>query len=211
MRDHAHLADIVARLRESNIDRIFVIGGDIHHPVGSFADAFSLLVGLEQFGHRFNAIGVAGYPEGHSSISASMIDAALRQKARYASEIITQLCFHPETIALWASALKSRGIGVPIRVGMPGAVPRRKLARISAKLGLGPSARFITKQHGMLARLFLPGGYHPKRLVDGLAPSLASAESTIAGFHLYTFNELRHTEAWRRDLLGQLDGSDFED
>lgn len=204
IRDGKHLADVVSRLHTASIDRIFVVGGDLHEPAGCFADALQLLVGLQEHCHQFVSIGIAGYPEGHGSISDGLIESALMDKAPYASEIITQICFHPETTARWASGVKRRGIALPIRVGIPGAVPRRKLARISAKLGLGASARFISKQHSMLARFFLPGGYHPTRLVEGLIPTLASPAANIAGFHLFTFNELQRTEAWRRAWLERL-------
>ncbi|UQB93111.1 MULTISPECIES: methylenetetrahydrofolate reductase [Mycobacterium] len=204
IRDHKHLADVVDRIHAAGIDRIFVVGGDLHEPAGCFADALQLLVGLEEHSHQFVSIGIAGYPEGHGSISDGLIESALMDKAPYASEIITQICFHPDTTARWACGVKRRGIGLPIRVGIPGAVPRRKLARISGKLGLGASARFISKQHGMLAQFFLPGGYHPRRLVEGLTPTLASPAANVTGFHLFTFNELQRTEAWRRAWLERL-------
>lgn len=207
IRDDKHLADVVARLRAADIDRIFVVGGDVLHPAGCFADALQLLVGLEEHSHQFASIGIAGYPEGHGSIGDRLMESALIAKTPYASEIITQICFHPGTTARWANGVKRMGIELPIRVGIPGAVPRRKLARISAKLGLGASARFISKQHGMLARFFLPGGYQPGRLVEGLTPALASSAANIAGFHLFTFNELQRTEAWRRAWLERLEVS----
>ncbi|MFD0660865.1 hypothetical protein [Thermocatellispora tengchongensis] len=90
---------------------------------------------------------------------------------------------------------------LPVRVGLPGAVTRQKLIRISAGLGLGQSARFLNKQQNLLWRFFLPGGYSPNRLVERLAPHVAEPGGPLAGFHFFTFNELDKTESWRRRML----------
>lgn len=95
-------------------------------------------------------------------------------------------------------------MSLPVRVGIPGAVSRQKLIRISAGLGLGQSARFLKKQQNLLWRFFLPGGYSPNRLVTGLISSLERPGSQIRGFHVFTFNELEQTEAWRQDWLRRL-------
>jgi methylenetetrahydrofolate reductase (NADPH) len=85
-------------------------------------------------------------------------------------------------------------------------VSRQKLVRISAGLGLGQSARFLRKQHHLLWRLLLPGGYRPTRLARRLA-----AEPTVGnirGLHIFTFNELHGTELWRRRMLSELSEED---
>lgn len=205
IRDEHHLDDIVNRLSESGVDSVFVIGGDATEPTGTFADALSLLKALDARGHRFRSVGIGGYPEGHGSIGQDLIDTAVELKAPYATYIVSQLCFNAATTLSWSEQLRSRGIGLPIMVGMPGAVSRQRLIRISAGLGLGQSARFLSKQQSMFWRFFLPGGYKPGRLVGALAPHLGAPENTIRGFHLFTFNEIEKTEAWRRDRLSRLE------
>jgi methylenetetrahydrofolate reductase (NADPH) len=204
VRDEAHLTDIVARLRAAGVDGVFVIGGDVAEPAGTFPDALSLLEKLEAIGHHFRHVGIGGYPEGHGHIGAELIERALERKAPHASHIITQLCFHPSTTTTWARQVKLRGVDLPIRIGLPGAVTRQKLVRISAGLGLGQSARFLVKQHSMFWRFFLPHGYRPDRLVERLAPALGSPENNLQGFHLFTFNEVARTEAWRQEWLARL-------
>ncbi|MUL78997.1 methylenetetrahydrofolate reductase [Mycolicibacterium sp. CBMA 226] len=205
VRDRHHLADIVAELDDAGVRGLFVVGGDAAEPAGAFADALSLLEALEEMGHRFDDVGIGGYPEGHGSIARSVIDTAMEQKARHATYAVTQLCFDPATTASWAHGLVARGVTLPVRVGIPGAVSRQKLVRISAGLGLGQSARFLRKQQNLLWRFFLPGGYSPDRLVGRLAPEIGLPGTGIAGFHVFTFNELAKTEAWRQRLL-----ADFE-
>ncbi|SNR50563.1 methylenetetrahydrofolate reductase [Blastococcus mobilis] len=204
VRDESHLTDIVARLRAAGVNGVFVIGGDAAEPAGTFPDAFSLLEKLETIGHHFRHVGIGGYPEGHGHISAELIERALERKAPHATHIITQLCFHPSTTTAWARQVQLRGVDLPIRIGLPGAVTRQKLVRISAGLGLGQSARFLAKQQSMFWRFFLPHGYRPDRLVERLAPALASPENKLQGFPLFTFNEVARTEAWRQEWLARL-------
>jgi methylenetetrahydrofolate reductase (NADPH) len=206
VRDAAHLADIVARLREADVTGVFVIGGDATEAAGTFPDALSLLEGLEAGGHHFRQVGIGGYPEGHGHISAELIERALERKAPHATSLITQLCFHPSTTTAWAREVKQRGVDLPIRIGLPGAVTRQKLVRISAGLGLGRSARFLSKQHSMFWRFFLPHGYRPDMLVERLAPALGQPDHNVRGFHFFTFNEVARTEAWRQEWLAHLSG-----
>jgi methylenetetrahydrofolate reductase (NADPH) len=204
VRDRAHVADIVARLRTAGVNSVFVIGGDAAEPAGRFPDALSLLEELETSGHHFQHVGIGGYPEGHGHIGAELIERALERKAPHATHVITQLCFHPSTTTAWAREVKLRGVDLPIRIGLPGAVTRQKLVRISAGLGLGQSARFLVKQQSMFWRFFLPHGYRPDRLVERLAPTLGHPEHNLQGLHLFTFNEVARTEAWRQEWLARL-------
>jgi methylenetetrahydrofolate reductase (NADPH) len=54
-------------------------------------------------------------------------------------------------------------------------------------------------------RFGAPGGYSPSRLLDRLGPMLADPASVVEGLHVFTFNQLRETEQWRRELLEQID------
>jgi methylenetetrahydrofolate reductase (NADPH) len=204
IRDGAHLSDLVARLRETSVDSAFVIGGDASEPAGPFDDALALLVALDDIGHPFRRIGIAGYPEGHAMIERELIEKAFEKKAPYATHVITQICFDADATVEWARQVKQRGGTLPIRVGLPGAVSRQKLVRISGHLGLGQSARFLLKQQSMLWRFFLPGGYHPGRLAGRLAPHLHRPDAHLDGFHFFTFNEVAKTEAWRRSMLARI-------
>jgi methylenetetrahydrofolate reductase (NADPH) len=204
IRDSAHLSDLVAGLRAAGVAAAFVIGGDAPEPAGPFGDALALLVALDEVGHPFQRIGIAGYPEGHARIETELLDRALDKKAPHATHVITQICFDSAATVGWARQVKDRGVELPIRVGLPGVVSRQKLVRISAGLGLGQSARFLLKQQSLFWRFFLPGGYHPGRLAGRLAPHLHSPATHLDGFHFFTFNEVASTEAWRRSMLAGL-------
>jgi methylenetetrahydrofolate reductase (NADPH) len=201
--DERHVADVVARLAEAGVRSVFVIGGDARHPAGAFPDSYALLQALQAVGHPFEEVGVAGYPEGHASIPQDAIDLALKQKAPLATRIITQICFDAAATSSWAARIAAGGVGLPVYVGLPGPVNRQKLIRLSARLGLGQSARFLRAQQGLLRRLLLPGGYHPTRLAKRLATETARTANNVRGLHIFTFNEIVRTETWRRELLSR--------
>lgn len=204
VRDGAHLADLVARLRENGVDGVFVIGGDAPEPAGGFPDALSLLEAMRKAEHTFAFVGIGGYPEGHGRIPDALIERALDAKAPFATHVITQMCFDAATTVRWAREVRARGVTLPVRVGVPGAVGRQKLVRVSAGLGLGRSARFLRKQQSLFWRFFLPGGYDPARLIERVTPAFAAGDSGLSGLHVFTFNDLESTEAWRRRWISRL-------
>ena len=69
---------------------------------------------------------------------------------------------------------------------------------------IGESAKFLRKQQTLLWRFFVPGGYSPDKIIAGLAPHLGQPDNHLAGFHVFTFNDLGPTEAWRQQSLRRL-------
>jgi methylenetetrahydrofolate reductase (NADPH) len=206
--DQNQVAEVVARLRDAGARSVFVIAGDAPRPVGKFHDAYGLLQAMQAVDNPFERVGIGGYPEGHPTISQEAIDLALKQKAPMATHIITQICFDATTTSSWAARVAASGIELPVYVGMPGPVSRQKLARIAAGIGLGQSARFLQKQQGLLWRFLLPGGYRPTRLAKQLGAAVPKVSTNIRGLHIFTFNELRKTELWRRKLLASVSEED---
>lgn len=204
VRDRAHLADIVARCREAGITDVFVVGGDPTEDPTEFRHAHDLLVALHELDHGFTDIGIGGHPEGHPTADTEVLFQALKDKAPLAHHIKTQIVFDPVVILNWARELKRRGIDLPVHVGVPGAVTRQKLMRVSGGLGIGESAKFLKKQQSMFWRFFIPGGYSPNKIIKGLAPHMGKPDNNIEGFHVFTFNDLEPTEAWRQEMLSDL-------
>ena len=162
---------------------------------------------MAEIGHGLDEVGITGYPESHPKISDEVTIQAMYEKAPYATYIISQICFDPEVTLDWTRRVWRRGVKLPIRLGMPGYVNRQKLVRIAANIGLGESARFLTRQRNWLLKLFLPGGYSPDRLVRGLRPAFTDPDSNVQGLHVYTFNEVEKTEAWRREMLERVEAA----
>jgi len=195
--DIAELEEIVARLGEAGVRDVFVVAGDAEEPRGSFHGAIDLLEALDRLGRPFPDVGITGYPESHPFIDDETTIAAMFEKARHATYIASQVCFDPAVTAAWIENVWARGTQLPIYVGVPGVVSRAKLLRVSAKIGIGDSLRFLRK-NGSFAGRFLRG-FSPDPLVDGLGPVLGSGK--VAGFHVFTFNDVEDTEAWRQERL----------
>jgi methylenetetrahydrofolate reductase (NADPH) len=204
VRDEGHLAELVARLRELDVDEVFVVAGDAEEPAGPFAGGADLLRALDRLGRPFARVGITGYPESHPLIDDETTIQAMFEKAAFADSITSQICFDPAVTRAWIENVWARGTRLPIRVGLPGVVGTAKLLRVSAKIGLGDSMRFLRRHASTVGRLVRPGAYRPDRLIAGLEPSLADPERKLAGFHVFTFNELEATERWRRERLAAL-------
>jgi len=204
IRDRAHLADMIAWLEGAGVDRAFVVGGDAKEP-GAYPDGLSLLREMAEIGHPLSEIGIPGYPQGHAFIADGQLLEALLAKASFASYITTQLCFDPLAIASWIAALRAQGIDLPVHVGVPGVAEPQKLLTIAARIGVADTHRFLAKNVRFVTRLIRSGGfYRPDGLLEGLAPYAADPAAGIASLHLYTFNAVDATEAWRRSYLDRL-------
>jgi len=198
VRDRGHLRDLVDRMTEMGTRDVFVVAGDAEEPAGAYEGAASLIRDMHELGHPFERIGITGYPETHPLIDDATAAAAMAEKAPYASYIATQICFDSSVTARWIDAVWASGIRLPVYVGIPGAVQRAKLLRVSTRIGIGESIRFLRKHGNFVTRFLQPGGFSPDRLIKGLGPALTDPEQKIAGFHVFTFNDLDETEAWRR-------------
>jgi methylenetetrahydrofolate reductase (NADPH) len=203
--DNAHLEEILQRLHEVGIRDAFVVGGDAKEPVGGFVGAPELLEAMSEIGHELEEIGITGYPEGHPFLEDETIKEAMYEKRPHATYIVSQICFDPSTTADWIRRVRGRGVELPIYIGVPGAVSKRKLMRISSSIGIGGSADFLKKHGNWFIRLLLPGGYSPEDLVEELGPYLGDPDRGVYGFHIYSFNEVGKTEAWRREMLGRIE------
>jgi len=201
--DRTELEVILKRLDETEIRNAFVVGGDAEEP-GEFFDGLELLTAMEQIGHGLTEIGVPGYPEGHHIVDMPTITRALHDKLPYASYVTTQMCFAPDAIRDWLAGLRQEGVGLGVYIGIPGVAELKKLIAISMRIGVGASAGFLAKNKSLAGRLVRPGGYSPDDLIVALAPLLADPVANIHGFHVYTFNGVETTEAWRREMLANL-------
>lgn len=197
-----HLKKILRRLDDSRLRDIFVVGGDAKEPAGPFASGLELLRAMSRLEHGIQRVGIPAYPEGHPLVGEKELTRALLDKQKFASYMVTQICFDPEVILGWLRDVRRRGIELPAYIGLPGAMDRGKLLRISLKIGIGESVRYLRKQRGLIGRLLFPGGYNPEALVGGLAPHVGDTVYRIQGFHFNTFNQVESTERWRREVLG---------
>ena len=199
--DDAHLDRIVARLKAVGCDDVFVPGGDATHPAGRFDSALPLLERLTEMGSPFSRIGITGYPESHPKIHDDITIQAMWDKRRYATYIVSNVCFDAAQLGRWIGRIRARGVTLPLYVGLAAPAERTRLLKMAAVAGASESARFITRHPGWILRFWVPGGYSPDRLLDRAAPVITAPSAGVAGLHLFTFNQLRQAELWRRSAL----------
>jgi methylenetetrahydrofolate reductase (NADPH) len=184
VRDRAHLDALLDGMARAGADDLFLIGGDVEEPVGEYSAAGELLPLVAEHPCRPKKVGIAGYPEGHPLISDDVLEEVLREKSRLADYVVTQMCFDPDALLGWVERHRE----LRVFVGMPGKVARRRLMKMSAQIGVGPSIRYLRKQRG-LRRLL-----SRRSTADRLHEAVAGLD--VDGFQFFTFNELVDTWEW---------------
>jgi methylenetetrahydrofolate reductase (NADPH) len=199
------LAELCERLTGKGINRVFVPGGDAE-PAGDYPDALSLLEDLTVLGRPFAQVGITGYPESHPTINDDLTVQAMWDKRRHATHVVSNLTFDPAVVRGWIRRMRDRGITMPLLLGVPGPVERTKLLAMATRIGVGESTRFLAKHKGTFARLAAPGGFTGEKFLEQCAPALAMPDAFVEGLHVFTFNQIAETEAWRTELLERLRG-----
>jgi methylenetetrahydrofolate reductase (NADPH) len=199
----SELSEIVDRLTGKGITHVFVPGGDAEQ-AGEYADALAVLQDLAALGDPFAHVGITGYPESHPTIADDVTVQSMWDKRHHATHIVSNLTFDPAVVRDWVRRLRTRGVTMPLLLGVPGPVERAKLVAMATRIGVGESTRFLVKHRGTLARLASPGGFTGERFLERCAPALGEPGALVEGLHVFTFNQVAETEAWRVDLLERL-------
>ncbi|KRF01405.1 5,10-methylenetetrahydrofolate reductase [Nocardioides sp. Soil777] len=199
----SELEEIVDRLTGKGISRVFVPGGDAE-PAGDYLDALALLEDLALLGRPFSHVGITGYPESHPSIHDDLTVQSMWDKRRHATHIVSNLTFDASVVRDWLHRLRARGVEMPLLLGVPGPVERTKLLTMATRIGVGESTKFLAKNKGLFARLAAPGGFTGETFLEKCAPALGEPGALVEGLHVFTFNQIAETEAWRVELLDSL-------
>lgn len=199
----SELAEIADRLVGKGITSVFVPGGDAE-AVGEYPDALALLEDLAVLGKPFSHVGITGYPESHPSIHDDLTVQSMWDKRRHATHIVSNLTFDAAVVRDWLHRLRSRGVTMPLLLGIPGPVERTKLLGMATKIGVGESTKFLAKNKSLFARLAAPGGFTGESFLEKCAPALGEQGALVEGLHVFTFNQIAETETWRANLLESL-------
>lgn len=183
-----HLEAVIDKLLANNLDEIFVVGSDQRDPLGPYRHGHDLLQALASREHGLKRIGFPAYPEGHPDIDSDILAKDFEEKAQLANYAVTQMCFDPEQVLTWLKQQRAAGVRIPIYLGIPGPVKPDKLVRTAARIGVTDSIRFLRKNLKLTGKMLR--GYDVSDLLNAYAPYLNDSDNGIAGFHIYTFNEL---------------------
>ncbi|WP_188238571.1 methylenetetrahydrofolate reductase [Stenotrophomonas maltophilia] len=184
---------------EAGVARCLLIAGDLATPTGPFADSASIIQTgiLEQSGIKVVAIG--GHPEGHPVMSSDQRWQALERKCQaieargMAPLVVTQFAFDADTVLAWLDGLRTRGIAVPVLVGVPGPASIPRLLRYAAMCGVGASASMLARYGISIGRLLGTAG--PEVFVDRLVKGLTSAHGPVSP-HFFPFGGVAPSLEW---------------
>lgn len=199
----AELRSLIDRFRAAGIGDLYVISGDQAEPSGPYESALALLEELAQIDHDLQSIGIACYPEGHPLIADEVLQDALARKQQYADYMVSQMCFHADALVDWLRRTRQSGIELPLNIGLAGPMDVRRLAQLSLKIGVGPSLRYLTKQHGLVGSLLRGSHYEPERLLEEMNSALSDPELGVARLHLFSFNQVEKAVGWQERVLGE--------
>lgn len=204
VRDMTHLRAIMRRLRDLQIESLFVPGGDRRQPAGEYHSSLQLLRAISEFDHALREIGVAAHPEGHPAVDDDTLLELLHEKQQYAQYMVSQMCFDAGVLGGWLNRVRERDITMPVWLGIPGAIDRSRLLKTSLRIGVGDSLRFLQRQTSAAATLLKSASYTPDDLLAGLEAFQADPAANVAGYHLFCFNQVASTEAWRNEAIEAL-------
>jgi methylenetetrahydrofolate reductase (NADH) len=197
------LDDFLTRLRrEADVERVMLIAGDVALAKGPFRSSLDICNSgsLEERG--ISSVSVAGHPEGHPYLSAANAFKVLEtwrdwgQLTTIHVDVVTQFCFESAPILDWIGELGSRGIKLPVNVGLAGPATPATLMKFALRCGIGNSMRSLRGRIGRYGRLLTETV--PDDVMQGLQSAPSAATAPIAGFHLFPFGGLRKAGDWLR-------------
>lgn len=198
-------------LNEHPNDTFFMVAGDDPPKNPNFRDTMQGLNAIEIRKHGITRVDVAGYPQGHKDISQAALDQALREKQQFAQatgiqmDIVTQVCTDHQDFLHWLEDIRQKGITLPVRIGIPGAVNPETLVRFGLQFGFKNIQRMVARHPGLSAELTQQAifGYNRDDLVANLALHI-KPEHNISGLHIFTFNSVTNTQRWLEDSMHAL-------
>ncbi len=123
-----------------------MVAGDLKERVGPFEGGLALLEELASFDHGIASIGIPAYPETQPMLGEDALFAALDAKQRYATYMVSQICFDPAGTLEWLRGVRMRGVALPLYVGIAGPMKMKRLMATSLRTGVGASARFLPRR-----------------------------------------------------------------
>jgi methylenetetrahydrofolate reductase (NADPH) len=192
-----YLGDITTK---AGVKRIFLIAGDPPEPEGPYSDSLQVIeTGLLEK-HGITIVGIGGHPEGHpNNTPAELWDwmerklTALRARGMVPL-VVTQFAFDDDAIVAWIKEMRTRGIDVPVRLGVPGPAGIKRLLGFAKRCGVGASASVMKKYGISLTNLI--GSAGPDKLVNSLDRKLSDDEHGRVRLHFYPFGALTPAAEW---------------
>lgn len=207
LQSEAELDTYLARATaEAGLKRVFVIAGDPSQSQGPFEDSLQLIESGLLEKHGITVVGIGGHPEGHPAVDRDQLWlwmerklSALRMRG-ILPLVVTQFAFDDDAVVEWVTALRARGIDVPVRLGVPGPAGIKRLLGFARRCGVGASAGVLRKYGISLGSLL--GSAGPDRLVESLERKLGPDHGRVR-LHFYPFGALTASIEWINDYAAR--------
>ena len=206
IKDKSMLDDWINRYQgEAGIEQALLLAGGVSKPHGDYENSMQL-VETELFEkYNFKHLHFAGHPEGNKDIdsdgSNKNVDAALSWKQKFkertdiALALTTQFCFEAEPVIEWANSLTSKGIDIPIHIGVAGPAKLQTLIKFSIACGVGPSLKVLQKRAKDVKKLLLP--FEPNDFLETLAEhKKANPSFNITNVHFFPLGGINVNASW---------------
>lgn len=200
------MANLLGNLASrAGVDEILLIGGDTGTPVGSLPDVLTVIESGVLQAQGIKSAGVAGFPDGHPSISGEEVEASLVTKLAALQSggvdgyIITQFCFNAEYILRWFAWLRARGIQSHVRIGLAGPTSLMTWLNYARKCGVKASAEALASRSGLVRHAFK--SVAPDPIIRTLAGPAMAGELGSASPHLFAFGGIGATAKWAQPAI----------
>jgi methylenetetrahydrofolate reductase (NADPH) len=90
---------------------------------------------------------------------------------------------------------------LPVHLGISGVVDKTKLLTMGARLGIGDSLKYLRKNMSAVVKMMTTVSYDPNDLLLPLSSDLL--DMGVTGMHVFTFNQVDATNAWRESVLAE--------
>lgn len=193
-------------LANGGVREALILGGDSAVQNAAFDSSLEVLQTglLSQYG--FEAVGVAGHPEGSKAIGEQRVAEALQGKNDFARStdlkvrIVTQFSFNPDAVTNWERETTAAGIDLPIHCGFAGPASVRQLVKFAMLCGIGTSARMAATRSGATANLLRSQA--PDDMITHIARHRASGPAPrLEKAHFFCFGGVVKTAKWANTVV----------
>jgi methylenetetrahydrofolate reductase (NADPH) len=179
---------------------VLVVAGDPAQPQGPYVNAASVIgLGLLEE-HGVRQASVAGHPGGHPAVADGELWAALAAKTAalgrraLGGDVITQFGCDAAQVLAWLTEVRARGIGLPVRVSVPGPATVRRLLSIASRCGVAVSASVAEEYGFSLTEPTRTAG--PGRFIQTLASGYDPRSHGDVKLHFNAFGGFSATVQW---------------
>jgi methylenetetrahydrofolate reductase (NADPH) len=201
------LREYLASLRAADASgSVLVVGGDPEPPRGPYPDAGSVIGSglLEE--HGVHRVSVAGHPGGHPAVADAVLWPALAAKFAALEQrgldggVVTQFGFDAAQVLAWLLDLRAQGVGLPVRVGVPGPASVQRLLGYASRCGVAVTAT-VAREYGFsLTELTRTAG--PERFILALASGYDVRLHGEVTLHFNNFSGIGVTAEWISGFRG---------